>query len=666
MIALIPLSLILSFFTYRKVTLPRRWTKVLLITLRALTLALIFILLLNPQIKQKSVSLEYPELSVLIDESRSITDSAAIRAIYENWQSDKPLNDRFDVHWYGFGQGVHGLDQLDFEETETNIGQAVTDIDRILGERSGPILVITDGQQTIGPSYVHYKSKYRPIYPIITGDTIWPEDLSIQRITANPVVRKGQPFEVEIVLNRSGSTRPIETQLEAYQNGRKIKSIDIDFSIGSDRKLVKTELSTDLIGVQSFDWRLVPISGEQITDNNSASLVVEGIDEQRRILLVYERIHPDIGTLSRGLSTDERTEVILTNPRAALDLLEDIDAVILYQPDKGFSELMTRITKESINVWLIAGPETLWSAVTAAEPALKKDVVGVSDALFARPNTEFSLFKSPWNRWDDLPPLISDIGQVRIETAHEVLLAAELQNQDNNSVQLGFFERNGVRWIVWDGVAFWRWRVEAHRLTQSHESFDLFLGILAKYISKHQVNNVLKLNYKPVYTQMVGAEFYAQYLDKTDALDLSASLEIRMTHQQTKQVITRPLLADTKQYKLNLSDLNPGIYDFTVVVRGTQNQKSGRFEIAPKISEAGRGYAKIRPMARWAELNEVPLHDLSQMGQLKEYLLSQNEFLPRETTAIKNLDFIRWYYALALLILMSSLEWFVRKYNGLT
>ena len=665
MIFLVPLSLILSFYIYAKERFPRQWIKPVLIALRTASLALICLLLLNPQIRQKSVSIVHPELSILLDQSKSIVDSTGIAAYLDQWQSDQGLKDKFQVKWYGFGQDIRPLDRLDFKETQTNIGGAVRNLDRILGQTQGPIVIVTDGQQTIGPAFSYYKSQNRPIYPVIIGDTIWPEDLAIQRVTANPIVRMGQSFEVELLINRSGSSQKIKTQLDAFQNGKKVKSIEVNFPFGATRQLIQTELTTKIEGNQTFKWVINSIPGEQIISNNSATLNVEGVNDQRRILLVYNNTHPDIGALTRGLLADDRTQVIEASPDKALAFLNDVDAVILYQPTTDFSELMERMAKKPVNTWFITGPETRWSEITRIQPNLKKDQIGVSDALLAKPNSAFSLFQSPFNQWNEMPPLVSDIGQVSIEVPHQVLLSPVIQNQPLNSVQLGFFEDNGVRWVLWDGINLWRWRMEAFRLTKSHESFDSFLGILAKYVSKHREKSVLKLNYKAVYTQLAGAEFYAQYLDKTDALDLSADMEIRMVHQQSKKVITRPLLADAKHYKIGLSDLPSGVFDFTVRVLGTNDQKSGQFEIAPVNSEMGQGFAKIQPMKDWAAANKVALQDLSQMNEFKEFLKDQKEFLPREVVTFKNLDFIRWYYALALLILISALEWFIRKYNGL-
>lgn len=665
MIILVPMSLILSFYIYARTKLSNKWIKPILIALRTASLVLIILLLLNPQVRQKSVSLAYPELSILLDQSKSIADSTAMAEFINQWQKDQDLNGKFKVNWYGFGQEIRPLQELNFRETQTNIGGAVRNLDRILGQSRGPMLVVTDGQQTMGPAFNYYRSNSRLIYPVILGDTIWPEDISIQRVTANPAVRKGQSFEVELLINRFGSSNQIKTQLEAFQNGIKVKTINVNFPIGATRQLIKTELLTNGTGNQTFKWILNAVPGEQIIQNNSASLNVESVEDQRRILLVHTNSHPDVGALTRGLLADDHTEVIPVSPEKGLTYLDQVDAVILYQPTKDFSELITRMAKTPINTWLIAGPQTQWSEITKIQPNLKKDGIGVSDALFVRPNSAFSLFKSPWDQWNDMPPLLSDIGQLSIDIPHQVLLRPVIQNQPLNSVQLGFFEENGVRWVVWDGVDLWRWRMEAFRLSKTHDSFDSFLGIMAKYVSKYQEKSALKLKYKAIYTQMAEAELYAQYLDKTDSLDMSAELEIRMINQQSNQIITRPLLAETKQYKLNLTDVPAGVYDFTLSVLGTNEQKSGQFEIAPVANEIGQGFAKIQPMKEWAELNQVSLRHLGQMDEFKEYLKNQKEFLPREVVTFKNLDFIRWYYALALLILMSATEWFIRKYNGL-
>ncbi len=660
-----PLSLILSFYFYRRQDLESKPLKAALVGLRALALTLIGILLLNPQIKQKSTTIVKPELTILMDQSQSMGLNNNLDLFYQQWQSDERLNQAFQIHWYGFGAESFPLENLNFDQTQTNIGSAVSVLDQSLSSTKGPMIVLTDGQQTFGPVYPYYVPNARKLYPVIVGDTVWPQDLSIERISANPVVRKDQAFEVELLLKNFGRKKAFETKLQVYKNDRLIKSMPVRFEQQQTSKLVIAELSTFEIGPQSFRWTLAPLAGEKMTGNNSAVLDVECLEDQRRLLLVYERAHPDVGAIFRGLSADHNTIVVKTSPNQAIDKLNEVDAVILFDPDTAFDALMGQIAAQNINTWLISGPDTRWDLIQKYQPLIQKDEIGVSDDVFSQAAEPFSLFINHWDKWDLMPPLRTDIGVLSIDGPKHVMLKSRFAESVESGAQLAFFEDGETRWVLWDGLGVWRWRLAAYRIEQSHAPFDEFLGILAKYVSKNKPQKALNLDYKTLYQQRSTAEFRAQYIDKTGALNLNSRLELVMKDRDSNGSIIRPMLRDGKSYRTGLSDLSPGVYDFKVRVLDTDVQRSGRFEIAPDQNETGVGFAKIEPMRTWAEFNGVKLRHLTQMNQFKQWLVQQEEFKPRVKVVYENLDFIRWYYALALLILTTSSEWFIRKYNGL-
>ncbi|MGB0147181.1 MAG: hypothetical protein ACPF82_08035, partial [Flavobacteriaceae bacterium] len=151
-----PLSLILSFYFYRRQDLESKPLKAVLVGLRALALTLIGILLLNPQIKQKSTTIVKPELTILMDQSQSMGLNNNLDLFYQQWQSDERLNQAFQIHWYGFGAESFPLENLNFDQTQTNIGSAVSVLDQSLSSTKGPMIVLTDGQQTFGPIYPYY------------------------------------------------------------------------------------------------------------------------------------------------------------------------------------------------------------------------------------------------------------------------------------------------------------------------------------------------------------------------------------------------------------------------------------------------------------------------------------------------------------------------------
>jgi len=80
-----PLSLILSFYFYRRQDLESKPLKAVLVGLRALALTLIGILLLNPQIKQKSTTIVKPELTILMDQSQSMGLNNNLDLFYQQW-----------------------------------------------------------------------------------------------------------------------------------------------------------------------------------------------------------------------------------------------------------------------------------------------------------------------------------------------------------------------------------------------------------------------------------------------------------------------------------------------------------------------------------------------------------------------------------------------------
>ena len=80
-----------------------------------------------------------------------------------------------------------------------------------------------------------------------------------------------------MVLNRTGSVMELTTELEAYQEGKKIKSIPVNFPYGATKQLLKTDLVARKVGPQSFRWVLKSVPGERIFMNNNAVLSVEDV-----------------------------------------------------------------------------------------------------------------------------------------------------------------------------------------------------------------------------------------------------------------------------------------------------------------------------------------------------------------------------------------------------
>ncbi len=97
---------------------------------------------------------------------------------------DVELNQRFELSDYLFGSGLDTDTVLSFREQQTNIFNAVQDLEALAEKQESAIVLLTDGHQTFGRNYAYMSAK-NPVFPIVIGDTLENPDIHISRINVN-------------------------------------------------------------------------------------------------------------------------------------------------------------------------------------------------------------------------------------------------------------------------------------------------------------------------------------------------------------------------------------------------------------------------------------------------------------------------------------------------
>ena len=159
----------------------------LLFFLKTSSLFLLILLLINPKIKTTELESLKPVLSVLADNSNSIlffNEDKNITSFLKKIKEDKSINEKFDIQEYSFGSKLNTLDTLTFTDSETNISEAISSINELNENKIAPVVLLTDGNQTIGYDYEFINSNQK-IYPILFGDTIQYKDLKISQLNVN-------------------------------------------------------------------------------------------------------------------------------------------------------------------------------------------------------------------------------------------------------------------------------------------------------------------------------------------------------------------------------------------------------------------------------------------------------------------------------------------------
>ncbi len=148
----------LSFYQYLFKAKKKSRVFFFLAFLRFITLFSIFLLLINPVVTRKEYETVKTPLPVLIDNSASIKElgqDSIAKLLAEKINGNKVLKDKYDIQPYIFDDNFEAGSQADFTGKQTHIDQAAQNLRQFYRNTTYPVILITDGNQTIGNDYVY-------------------------------------------------------------------------------------------------------------------------------------------------------------------------------------------------------------------------------------------------------------------------------------------------------------------------------------------------------------------------------------------------------------------------------------------------------------------------------------------------------------------------------
>lgn len=652
-----------QYFYKAKTTFKKR---VVFAFLRFSSLFLLGSLLLNPTFEQVVITQEKPHLIVAVDNSKSVSilkEDVNTNNFVKNLQNSK-LTDKFIVEYLTFGTDVNQLkDSLRFNELQTNISKVFPTLNDIYESKQTPTVLVSDGNQTFGQNYVLSSLTYKqPIYPVVIGDTILKEDLKITNIRLNKYTFLKNKFPVEITLSYVGQ-QSVNKEFTVFENNNKIYSKTVTFSKDITTQVLQFNLPALRIGKQNYTANITSILGEENTVNNNRNFSVDVIDERTNILLVSDISHPDIGAYKKAIETHQQRKVTVVKSSDSFDI-NDYKLVILFQPTSQFKSVLKNIELLEKNHLIISGLHTDWVFINSQKSIYKRNVSNQNQDFTGRLNLGFTLFQQDNIQLNTFPPLDDIYGALELNTNANVLLQQDINGIETEEPILTFFENGNRREALFLGEGIWRWRAQSYLNTQSFEAFDEFIGKTIQYLASNTKKERLAITIDDEF--LLGeAEIYAQYVDKNYVVDPNATLLCQLTHQETNTIYNYNFVFNNNGYKLNLSNLPSGSYSYKVNVKDNKLSKTGQFVINSFDIEAQFINPDVTKLSQLATNSQRKLYTTTESKQLINDLMTDEQFKPIQKQTISQLPLINWKYLLAILLLLLTFEWLLRKYNGL-
>ncbi|MBC8256326.1 MAG: hypothetical protein H8E85_03375 [Candidatus Marinimicrobia bacterium] len=284
--------------------------KLSLISLRSVTIIILLLLLINPWVDFKKNE-QFPQnIDIIFDLSESmLTHFNKMGTSSENITNDIRTYidvNKVDLNYYRLGEKIIKLD----DPLSADVVTDFTNLPDFIGyENPNQVILITDGKATVGRELNNLNlPRNSPIHIIGVGPTEAEDDLAIDRIIIPPRSNKMDTVKL-IVKITTQLQNDITTQLQlTNENGDSIYNKSLSFKSGIQNNELEIAIpAMNFNGINNAN--LFSLVGEPQIENNQYSFRVNVQSEIDKILLISGALSPNSSIIKSILNSLDAVEV---------------------------------------------------------------------------------------------------------------------------------------------------------------------------------------------------------------------------------------------------------------------------------------------------------------------------------------------------------------------
>lgn len=649
-----------------------------LFLIRTAFIALIVFLLFAPPVKTVDYTKEKPLIIIAQDNSASLSISGIRGFNKEQYQKElkaleKELSDIYEVRTFNFDSEIkEGLD-LNFKGTITDISFALNQItDQFSNRNIGALILGSDGIFNRGINPLYTSSNFpAAIYTIALGDTVPKRDLLISKVNHNSIAYLGNQFQIEAGLD-AFRLRGATAMLKVYSSSGLLVSKEIRIDSDEFRQSVPLILPADKKGVQQFILKVEPLGDELSELNNEQTIYVDVIDGRQKVLIIAHAPHPDISAIKQSIEVNSNysVKVVFASDISDADI-GDSDLLVLHQlPSLTFNAQSLLSKSLSKPVLYVLGSQTNLTAFSNAQNLLSLVPSGTIQEVTAVVRADFysfSLSDETKRRIGNWGPLLSPFGNYALKAPGSMLLTQQIGKLITDKPLLFFAENEQKRIGILAGEGIWRWRLEDYQENSNHNASDELIQKTIQYLSSKEDKRKFRVN--PLRNAFdeneqisINAELYNDAFELVNTPDVSISVK-----QNGGKSYSFLFSRTSNAYALNAGTLPPGEYYFTAQTSlGKVNHKAeGKFMISRQDAELRQTIANHQLMNTISVQSGGEMIYADQISKLPELLKSNQNVKTVSFEDRKYEDPVNFSIIFFLIVGLLSLEWFLRKRNGL-
>ncbi len=698
------LLFLLSFATlirlsYAAVTVPPRYKKILF-GLRISVMAILLLVLLQPVLDSVNFKPVRPSMAVLTDSSLSmmVADPEAkglflknsVDSVLDNvvrkWQND------YEISFFEFSDKIRptrNLRDMKPADNQTDLKKSLLNFFSYFSENDyRALLIISDGQFPVDSGLSDAVKKYKDnriaILPIINPDAPAVKDISV-RFSKETVFELNTDQEGRILVDlKNMTTKPSQVRLELYDNSTLIKTKDIILTEGLKQEAFTYRTSIE--GIHRLKIMAKTTADDSFKKNNEDHFFLRVNKGGFKVLLVYGEMSWEYKFLSLILKSDP-TITLTGIPKIREDsfsILDKIniglfDTVILGNTSikdlkpSFLSELARRVKQSGLSLLVLGGErsfmsesgieknfasilpfETTGKLANITDPTpitLTREGESAAVTLLA---DNPSANKQAWERL----PLLNHINSVEPKKNSSVLLVSA---KNRNIPVLGYGTAGLGKVYYFTGYPTWKWSFMNLAVNDDHTKYQAFYRQLVREMTSSSLEKTRLATDKFLYEPGETARITAMLMDEQFKRPNFNSLEINLFKDGKKKTsLTLKNSAITKErFSGDIRLSEEGEYRLEAVVFNTKMETS--FVVRGSVEE----YFSIGPdlanMRRIAALSGTETLDPQKPFDMTKFADTKK----RTKKFSLRLPLWNWFPVAAIIIILLTAEWILRKRKGL-
>ena len=600
---------------------------VLLFSLRAIVVAIVVMLFINPYIKQKTGKIENPIIVLAKDNSESMTEyPTSVDSVMHI------LEKNYDVEYYGFG------DQY------TNISSALSTISRQYYKKNvGAVVLISDGivNQGVNPELT-VESYPFPIYSVTLGDTVSYPLMTINDVKYNKTVPANMLFPLRVTanaLNYKGADMNVIVKID----GNEVENVTVPVTSNRFSKTLDFNIDSGEEGTKQVDI---------IVGDKTRRVFVTVTDKKYRILCLARAPHPDIAAIKSALDDHFEFDVVFDKN---IDGIENYDLLLLHNIS----------IESSIPSFYIIGSD--FDAFNESQDIVKitRGAANTNLDVTGRFNNAFGLFtisSDIKNELKSYPPLSLPHCEISFNGRHDDALLMNIMDLETPNPLLAFStDSDGNKHAFIFGTGCWRWKLYEYFHHKNNDGFNEIISKTVKYLLTEK-DKELTVNHKESYLNTESITISAELRNPSRELINNPDLHI-MINNSYDYVFSK----GENNYHLNIGMLPEGIYKYRAHTSfgGVDYNATGTFTVESLGVEAQDLTANIERMRSLASQTGGKHYYITDIQRIIQDLKKDSRItsISREETRYDDLINIKWLFFSILGLI--TIEWLLRKIFGI-